>query len=156
LGHFGRQEGFWDRLTARAEILGLTGPLSHCARYLARILAVPLPDPLQEAVRRWQPGPIRQAFFDALFERALLPNHGSCDDHLTSTARWLLYVRAHYLRMPFPLLLPHLARKSVTRAAAAPEKNSRRTRQTQIEAFLRGAPRRARQTGGDATAWERD
>jgi hypothetical protein len=43
---------------------------------------------------------------------ALRPNHPSCDGPWTPLARWLLYVRAHWLRMPLRLLLPHLLRKA--------------------------------------------
>jgi len=52
---------------------------------------------------------------DALFVPALYPAHPSCDIALTGLARWALYVRAHYLRMPWHLPLPHLARKAVRR-----------------------------------------
>ena len=52
---------------------------------------------------------------DALFHRALLPIHPSCDDHFTSAARLALYVRGHWLRMPPRLLVPHLARKALRR-----------------------------------------
>jgi hypothetical protein len=53
---------------------------------------------------------------DALFDRALMPDHSTCSDRFTPTARWLLYVRAHYLRMPLRLLVPHLVRKAWRRA----------------------------------------
>ena len=64
---------------------------------------------------RWQPPALKLKFFDALFLRALMPDHPSCDGPLTGLARWLLYARAHYLRMPLPLLLPHLIRKAFYR-----------------------------------------
>jgi hypothetical protein len=32
---------------------------------------------------------------------------------MTGLARWLLYVRGHYQRMPLRLLVPHLVRKAV-------------------------------------------
>jgi hypothetical protein len=32
---------------------------------------------------------------------------------MTGFARWLLYVRGHYRRMPLRLLVPHLVRKAV-------------------------------------------
>src|SRR3546814_3867605 len=85
----------------------LTGPLQLTLRYLERLLGMPLPDEIREAAARWQPAAAKRALFDALLLRALLPDHPSCNDGLAGTARWLLYVRAHYLRMPF-----HLDRKS--------------------------------------------
>ncbi|WP_193370052.1 nucleotidyltransferase domain-containing protein [Pelagibius marinus] len=137
LSHFGRRPAFWDRLTGRAEALGLTGPLFLCCRYLDRVLGAPLPDRAGEATLQWQPSTLKRTTFDALFDRALLPDHESCNDRLTGAARWLLYVRAHYLRMPLHLLLPHLARKSLLRPADVREEEDRRRRQTRIEQLLR-------------------
>ena len=142
LSHFGRSPGFWQSLDRRAEALGLTEPLYLALRYLDRLLALPTPAPLQEAVQRWQPPVLSRAIFDTLFDRALLPNHDSCNDYLSSTTRWLLYVRAHHLRMPLHLLVPHLVRKSLRRPAAQ-EDDERRRRRAQVEQVLRAtrAPR---------------
>jgi hypothetical protein len=64
---------------------------------------------------------------DLLFVRALRPNHSTCSDASTRLARWLLYVRGHWLRMPFPLLVYHLTRKALIRADdAETEKQERR------------------------------
>ena len=112
LRHFEAQPGFWPALTERAEALGLTGPLFFTLRYRQRLLGAAAPDAVGETMTRWQPSAAKRALFDALFLRALLPNHPSCDDNLTGLARWLLFVRAHYLRMPLYLLLPHLLRKA--------------------------------------------
>jgi len=113
LRHFGTQPGFWQALTDRTEALGLTGPLFLTLRYRQRLLGTPVPDAVQKTTAGWQPSAAKRALFDALFLRALLPNHPSCDDPLTGLARWILYVRAHYLRMPLHLLVPHLLRKAL-------------------------------------------
>lgn len=140
LSHFGARPGFWDRLTERAKVLGLTGPLFLCCRYLDRILGAPLPEQAGAAMDLWQPSILKRTLFDTLFDRALLPDHESCDDRLTGTSRWLLYVRAHYLRMPLHLLLPHLARKSLLRPGAPREKDDWRQRHMRIEQLLKAAP----------------
>jgi hypothetical protein len=49
---------------------------------------------------------------DRLFGRALLPAHASCDDTWTPSARFLLYIRANWLRMPPLLLARHLLHKA--------------------------------------------
>jgi len=49
---------------------------------------------------------------DAVFARALAPDHASCADRFTPAARLTAYVRAHWLRMPMHLLIPHLAHKA--------------------------------------------
>lgn len=115
LRHFGAEPEFWEALPARAEVLGLTGPLYLTLRYLDLLLGFEAPEPLRSAALRWRPPATRRAVLDALFLRGLMPDHHSCADAFTGTARWLLYVRAHYLRMPLRLLVPHLLRKSFHR-----------------------------------------
>lgn len=115
--HFGSQTEFWNALPARAEALGLTAPLYFTLRYRERILGRTLPHALRQAMKSWELSGAKRAFFDAVFIRALRPVHSTYDDAFSGIARWLLYVRAHYLRMPLYLLLPHLLRKSFHRAA---------------------------------------
>lgn len=102
-------------LVDRAKQLGLQTPVYYALRYLRLILNVSaLEMPMQQMVEGGFS--IRgMRFMDALFSRALLPDHASCNDRWTALARWLLYVRAHWLRMPWYLLLPHLARKAFIR-----------------------------------------
>ncbi len=107
LRHFGREDGFWPRLAARAEELGLQRSLHYALRYSRDLLATPVPDPVGAGAPR------HPRLMDALFERALRVDHPSCDDRWSGLARWLLYVRGHYLRMPLHLLVPHLLRKAV-------------------------------------------
>jgi hypothetical protein len=140
LRHFGTQPEFWEKLAARAETLGLTGPLFLTLRYLDHLLEFPLPAPAREAARRCQPPPLATRCLDVLFLRALLPNHYSCDDWFTGTARWLLYVRAHYLRMPLPLLMPHLLRKSLIRPRETADSKKFREIQQRVEELLRLTP----------------
>jgi hypothetical protein len=107
---FGAQPGFWAELVPRARVLGLTRPLWHALRYTTRLLGTPVPaDVMREAAAD---APRAQAVLDACYERALMPVHASCDGPLTAPARLALYVRSHWLRMPAPLLLRHLARKA--------------------------------------------
>jgi hypothetical protein len=47
-----------------------------------------------------------------LFARALMPLHASCAGALSAPARWLLYVRGNWLRMPPLLLARHLFHKA--------------------------------------------
>jgi hypothetical protein len=112
LRHFGQQPGFWPALADRAQVLGLTGPLLLTLRYRERLLDARSPDEIRPSILKWQPSAAKRAVYDALFDRALLPDHPACNGRLTGLARWLLYVRAHYLRMPLPLLVPHLLRKA--------------------------------------------
>jgi hypothetical protein len=102
-----RDENFWSELEERATLLNLTRPLHYALRYCRAILDTPVPDRLTRTS-----APALAAIMDALFGRALAPEHASCADAWTGLARWLLYVRGHWLRMPLHLLLPHLFYKA--------------------------------------------
>jgi hypothetical protein len=103
----GRESGFWAELEERAAELSLTRPLYYALRYCNAILNTPVP---ASPWKKW--GPAMPAFMDALFGRALAPQHASCADTWSGLGRWLLYVRGHWLRMPLHLLIPHLFYKA--------------------------------------------
>jgi hypothetical protein len=110
LRDFGRDATFWAALVPRAHELGLSRPLFHALRYTTRWLGTPVPGTvLQEAAAD---APALQALLDACYDRALMPDHPSCARPGTAGARMALYVRSHWLRMPFGLLTQHLARKA--------------------------------------------
>lgn len=109
---FGRQPGFWDALTARAEQLGVSRPLFYAARYTRRILGTPVPEHfLSDNEAAAPPWPVARVM-DSLVHRVLTPEHPDRRSRSMALARWLLYIRSHYLRMPLYLLIPHLVRKS--------------------------------------------
>ena len=112
LRHFGASDEFWENLVGRAQELGLTRPLYYALRYTSRILGTPVPRGILERVKVWGPSAVLALQMDQLFLRALRPTHPSCHDMFTGVARWMLYVRSHYLRMPFRLLIPHLFYKA--------------------------------------------
>jgi hypothetical protein len=115
LRHFAQAESFWSELLDRAEELGLTRPLFYALRYTQRFLDTPVPADVQEKTSVGKPRGIPPKLMDSMFTRALAPNHPSCDTTLTHFARFFLYVRGHYLRMPLHLLIPHLIRKALKR-----------------------------------------
>jgi hypothetical protein len=117
LRHGGGRGGWWDALRERAEALNLVGPLALALRYCDRLLGTPLPDTMWVEAGRslsrfaW---PLR----DALFLRGFSLAHGDCGLRGTGFAAFVLYVRAHALRMPARLLVPHLVRKAWPRQNA--------------------------------------
>lgn len=113
LRHFGRDEQFWSRLVPRAAVMDLARPLYYALRFCRRMLETPVPDfVMAQAAQEGRPVWPLAGAMDKLFERALLPDHPSCIDRFSGVAKWLLYIRSHYLRMPFHLLLPHLFHKA--------------------------------------------
>jgi hypothetical protein len=111
LRHFSGQPQFWPRLTQRACELDLARPLFYALRYTGRILQTPVPADALGAIAAHAPPRPLAALMDALYDRALLPVHSSCSDRYTGTARRMLFLRAHWLRMPPALLVRHLAHK---------------------------------------------
>jgi hypothetical protein len=72
--------GQWARLPARAVQLELQRPLFYALRYALWLFDSPVPAAvMQAAARNGAPNTALLALMDALFERALLPIHASCD-----------------------------------------------------------------------------
>ena len=110
--HFSKDANFWERLQARAQELGLGRPLFYAVRYTQHFLATPIPESFMDQLQTAAPSRATLTLMDAIFTRALAPDHVSCSDTLTPMARKAAYVRAHWLRMPLHLLLPHLFHKA--------------------------------------------
>jgi hypothetical protein len=105
-------------MVPRAVELDLTRALFYALRYANLILGTPVPAAVSDAVSQVpgaKPSILVLALMDALFMRALRPAHRSAQDSLTPFARWLLYLRAHWLRMPPHLLIYHLTRKALVK-----------------------------------------
>jgi hypothetical protein len=111
LREFGADPAFWAALPRRAAALELARPLFYALRYSAILLGTPVPEQVMAAAAG-RPAPPLLALMDALFLRALLPMHASCTSRLNGTARFLLYLRGNWLRMPPLLLAQHLFHKA--------------------------------------------
>lgn len=115
LRHFGDTPGFWSSLAPRAEVLGLSRPLFYALRYTTRLLHTPVPQSVLEAVAiRGKPSRYVLGLMDRCYEQAFRPHHSSCDMPVAPYARLALYVRSHWIRMPWPRLVAHLTRKALT------------------------------------------
>lgn len=108
---YGKNENFWPMLLTRANEMELTIPLFYALRYANRFLNTPVPSYVIEQCKDSGPKGVKLFFMDYLFSHGLTPNHPTCRTPMGGLARWLLYVRSHYLRMPLYLLIPHLLRK---------------------------------------------
>ena len=112
--HFGvREPDFWATLPQRARQLDLTRPLFYALRFTQRFLHTPLPPYVTPAQGPAAPPPPVQAQNDRHVDQvtqAEYPRRAG-----PATARWLLYIRSHWLRMPPLLLARHLSRKALIR-----------------------------------------
>jgi hypothetical protein len=104
---FAAEAGFWPNLLARARILNLGRPLYYALDSCQRWLLTPIPEQIiaecPSPPPTWQ-RPLMRMLFDA----GLASAHYRCQGHLSHLAKFVLYVRGHYLRMPWRLLIPHL------------------------------------------------
>jgi len=106
------ERDFWQHLTTRADELQLRRSLFYALRYLRYFLDTPVPDSVVAALEAAAPKRATLALMDRIFTRALAPDHASCADAYTPAARLAAFVRAHWLRMPAHLLIPHLFHKA--------------------------------------------
>ena len=114
---FLRQEGFAERLVARARQLGLQRPLWYGLHFAQALLRTPTPPGMLE--RLDSPGAISVRLMGWLVPHALLPSDPDFPPPAAvRLARMAMLVRYHRLRMPLPMLLPHLARKAALRMRA--------------------------------------
>jgi len=111
LRHFGADPAFWPQLIERAATLGLRRPAFYALRYTGALLGTPIAHETIATVSKWGPHVFVLSLMDWCYRRALQPPHASCGDRQTRIARWLLYVRSHWLRMPLHLLIHHIGRK---------------------------------------------
>lgn len=109
---FGAEPGFWNGLVPRAQDLQLGRPLYYALRYLQPILGTPVPIDVTEAAEAEAPNPAQRVLMDALFLSALQPHHPSCVGRLDAAARFALYLRGNWLRMPPLMLARHLSHKA--------------------------------------------
>lgn len=111
LRHFSQTEDFWTKLLERARALGLLRPLHYCLRYCRTLFATPIPAPVLAAAAEAQgwSGPL----IHRLWLQVLGSTHPTARRPGTALATLLLYLRAHWHRMPPALLLYHLCMKSL-------------------------------------------
>lgn len=113
LRHFSElAPGFWKALFDRAEELRLGGPLSLALEHVEERFGPRVPAAFLTRRGAIRLRGLRGGVLRALLRRALNPHHPTSDERFSETARFLLYVRSHLLRMPLRLALPHLLRKA--------------------------------------------
>jgi hypothetical protein len=111
LRHFGTSPCFWPELIERAHELDLARPMYYGLNLANHIFCTPVPPHiLQKASLSAPPWPIC-ALMDVLWRRALRSQHLTAALPFAKQVLFILFVRAHWLRMPPLLLLRHLGIK---------------------------------------------
>jgi len=105
-----------NALTNRALELDLAWPLYLAMRYNRSVFGNEEGNSVMIALEgQVKPSRLTLAYFDAMFARAFMPHHPLYASTDVGIARWMLYVRSHWLRMPPHLLTRHLFRKGMLR-----------------------------------------
>jgi len=119
LREFGARAEFWPRFMARAGELGVIRPVYYALRLSRQLLATPVPEAVLRGADQARPAwPVR-VLMDRLAPAALTPQLPDKPGRLAGLAGLLLYIRAHWLRMPPLMLARHLARKALRRLSPA-------------------------------------
>lgn len=103
----------WRELMERAQTLQLTRPLFLACHFTSAMLDTPIPTFVREQLAQWHPSGITTKLLIWAYPLVLRPMHPVLNERMTGFARWLIYARAHWLRMPPILLVRHLGRKAV-------------------------------------------
>lgn len=111
LRHFAPEPGFWEALPARAAELELARPLYYGIHHAARLYGTPVPASAAPEIAKGGPPGALGRLMGALYDRGLQPAEDR--DAMSSLARQALFIRAHWLRMPLPLLVRHLSAKAL-------------------------------------------
>ena len=115
LRDFGRDARFWRELIPRADSLGLGRSLYYALRTSTAILGTPVPADVLEAAEAWRPARPVATLMAWCYRHALQPAHPSAETASVERARSALYLRSHWVRMPFHLMAYHLTRKALLR-----------------------------------------
>lgn len=117
--HFGPQPGFWDRVTSLASENDLALPVSCGLTLARRYFLTPVPDEVLQALTAVAGPPPR--WLEPMYRRALVP--ATIMGPAPALARLAVYVRAHALRMPLPMLARHLTIKAWRGIRPVPRKS---------------------------------
>ncbi len=111
---------FWPRLLARAAALHMLRTLYYGLWAAHQALASPVPADVWVELAPAAPSGVLRPLMHATWRLGLATPDAEAPRRGSDTARFMLYVRAHWLRMPPLLLTRHLSRKAWKRLTAKP------------------------------------
>jgi len=121
--HFSQQDpDFLEKLLARARQLRLTRPLYHAVTFCRRLLGTPFPETFLRSIRPFRGSFVPRNLMLLFVPLSMEPEISGEETRCSSFARFCLYVRSHFLRMPLRLLIPHLWTKYWQRKKERKEK----------------------------------
>jgi len=99
---------FWEKLLARTRQLRLTRPLYYAVTFCRALLGTSFPETFLREVETFRGSFLTRTLMNELVPQTIEPEISGEERFTASCARFGLYVRSHFLRMPLHILLPHL------------------------------------------------
>lgn len=122
-GYFSAQDpDFWQKLLERARQLHLTRPLCHAVHFCRLLAGTEFPEFFLREVRTFRGGWLSRTLMRWLVPLSIEPEISGEETRSAALARFCLYVRSHFLRMPLRILIPHLWAKHWQRRKERHEK----------------------------------
>lgn len=108
----GDDESYWNKLLELAERSGFTLELFYCTEILTQMFDMNLPDKIRQILSKRHNNIKTQIFTRIVFRRALYPHHPLTFSLANHIANFIVYLRGHWIKMPFYILIMHLSVKS--------------------------------------------
>jgi hypothetical protein len=112
LCYHGQEPGFWAGLGLRARELGFERLLFYGLHHAHRLFGTPIPPDVLQKLEDVAPPWLIRKLMDHLIHLTLLPGHPDYPSRWAALGRFLMHIRAHWLRMPPVLLARHLSYKA--------------------------------------------
>ena len=119
--YFGHDDAFWQQLLDHAAAYRMQRPLSYCARYCRRFLDTSIPEQVGKDIEAMAPNALARTLMDWLVAASLVHAPPDRPSPGADFARWILFVRSHWLRMPLGMLIRHILFKTARRARRDPD-----------------------------------
>lgn len=105
-------ENFWQDLYDLATTCGFTLELYLACRYSRRFFQTTIPTELIAKLEEKHGNRLSIMIWDFMFTRTLDTKHPLYGNWTRSLAVFMAFVRGHFLKMPFPILIRHVLHKS--------------------------------------------
>jgi len=102
----------WRKLVELSIETGFTLELILATRYCHLLLTTNIPSLVFNELEKYKPAKLRMLLLDFIFMRTLVPKHPLTGSPSQKVAVFFAFVRGHFLKMPFHILLGHLTMKS--------------------------------------------
>ena len=105
-------EEYWEKLLKLAEMSGFTLELFYCIEMLKQTFELELPESINQFLSKKYKNFKTDFLIQSVFKRALYPHHPLTFSWENNLANFLVYIRGHWIKMPFHILVMHLSVKS--------------------------------------------